>query len=361
MVGGGAQALLVLACNSASSISGDRASWVASHPTSPSPPRARPKAPRTTEEGKTDRSLPEPAASAAGTPSTATAGETQPPSGSSGQANPGAAPTPPAALALITASPQPTSYALVVGIESYRDAPPPLGARRDAEQMAQVFSKTLGLRAQNVHVALDSRATKNDVEKELDWLMEAVPHGGRVYFFFSGHGSPDASGGSPYLVPYDGDPKYLEKTSVSLAKVLSVLSRSKAREALVIVDSCFSGAGGRSILPPGARPLVRVHEEVPTAKVAVFSASSGAELSGPSSDRAMGAFTKFVAEGLGQGKADMDGDGQLSLQELETWVSPRVAREAKLDNREQHPTLRLGGGVAQPGDFIVAWGVPGSK
>lgn len=182
-----------------------------------------------------------------------------------------------------------------------------------------------------------------------------------MYFFFSGHGSPDTAAGKPFLVPYDGDARYLEKTSVSLALVLSTISQTKAKDALVIVDTCFSGSGGRSVLPPGARPLMRIKEEKPAAKIAVFSASAASEISGPSSDKSMGAFSKYVVDGLGQGKADLDGDGQVTLKELEGWVSPRVAREARGDNREQHPSLAMGDDLGDANTFVVAWGVGAKK
>ena len=118
----------------------------------------------------------------------------------------------------------------------------------------------------------------------------------------------NASAGTPYLLPYDGDPRWLDRTALPLANVLRSLGESKAKDVLAIVDSCFSGAGGRSVLPPGARPLARVKEAPVGARVALFSASSGAEISGPASGAPMGLFTKYVNEALGRAQADIDGD-----------------------------------------------------
>ncbi len=47
----------------------------------------------------------------------------------------------------------------------------------------------------------------------------------------------------------------------------------------------------------------------------------------------------------------------MSLKELSDWVTPRVARDALQDGREQHPRLVLGAGVGAPESFIVEWGV----
>ena len=178
----------------------------------------------------------------------------------------------------------------------------------------------------------------------------------RIYFFFSGHGAP-ATDQSTYLFPYDGDARDIPGTAVAMSDVMASLGATSAHDVLAVIDSCFSGAGGRSVLPPGARALVRVQVAPPAAQLALFTASKGDEISGPAPGENQGAFTKFVVQGLGTGAADINGDGQISLQELSTWVSSRVALASKQDNREQHPTVVLGNGLGGVDSFIVDWGV----
>lgn len=264
--------------------------------------------------------------------------------------------------ALVAASPQPTAYALVVGIEKYRDVGvPAVGAHSDAVRMQALFAKTLGVPPEHVKVALDDRATKGDIEKHLQWLKANVPAGGRIYFYFSGHGAPEPSSGTSYILPYEGDPKFLDRTAIPMSSVMKALGETKAKDVLAIVDACFSGAGGRSVLPPGARPLVRVKETTTApARVALLSAASGSEISGPAPNGDGGLFTSKVADALGSGRGDVDGDGQVSLEELFRYVKPRVARAAMRDNREQTPQLTVGGNV-NASSFIVAWGLPGAK
>lgn len=295
----------------------------------------------------------------------AVAGTTTPqPTASPQAASPPASPSAPAPVRspsvstpakVVSASPQPAAYALVIGIENYRDVPPPTGARGDAERFATMLRSTFGIPEAHMVVALDNRAARTDIEKHLDWLKANVEAGSRIYFYFSGHGAPDATGGSSYLLPYDGDAKYLERTALPLSSVLNALRQTKARETLAIVDSCFSGAGGRSVLPPGARPLVRVVETKPTGSVALFSASQAAEISGPS-PKGGGLFTEHVLAALGEGGADANGDGQISLAELSEYVTPRVQRDAKRENRNQTPQLQAGVELADTKKFIVGWG-----
>jgi uncharacterized caspase-like protein len=246
--------------------------------------------------------------------------------------------------------------ALVIGIEAYRDIPQATGARTDAVNFGMLAQNTLGLPASNVRILLNDRATKGDIDKEIALLKANTPPGGRIFFFYSGHGAPDASDGTPYLVPYDGDPRALAQTAVPLSGVLRSLGESKARHVVAFVDSCFSGAGGRSVLPPGTRPLVRVKAaSAGSAQIALLTASTGDQISG-AADNGMGLFTSLVLEGVGRGSADLDGDGSIVLNELHQWLAPRVSRAARKENREQAPSLVLGKGISAE-HVVLAHGV----
>jgi hypothetical protein len=257
----------------------------------------------------------------------------------------------------ISGTPQRNAYALIVGIDRYRDIPvAAAGALTDAERFAAIARLTLGVPDDHIRLATGDHASRSDFEKQLLWLKSNVPSGGRVYFYFAGHGAPDAATGASYLLPYDGDPRALESTALPLPRVLRSLSETQARDVLVVLDSCFSGARGRSVLPEGVRPLVHVREVGPTARVAVFAAARGAEISGPAPDGSGGLFSSLLAQGLGRGEADHDGDGTITLQELSEWVTGRVSRQARKDGREQTPNLVLGNGVT-PGAFAIASGL----
>lgn len=258
--------------------------------------------------------------------------------------------------AMVSASPQPTAYALIVGIEKYRDVTPAGGARSDAEKFAELARVTLGVPEDNIKLLLDDRASRTDIAKQMRWLQANVPSGGRVYFYFSGHGAPEPTSGVSYIVPFDGDPQYLKDTAIPMTEVLGDLEKTKAKDVLAMADSCFSGAGGRSVLAPGTRPLVRVEDVKPQTRVAMLSASSGAEISGPAADGSGGLFSKYLIEAIGSGQGDINGDGQISLKELAEWIGPRVKREAKKANREQTPHLTLGKKLSAADEFIVSWG-----
>jgi hypothetical protein len=267
-------------------------------------------------------------------------------------------PTPPPARPALRAAPQPNALALVVGIERYRAGlPRPSGARRDAERFAALLRESMGVPEENMVVALDEMATRSDIEKHLDWLKGQAGPGSRIYLYFSGHGAPEADGSS-YLLPYDGDPRYLKRTGLLLGEVMAALGQTKAREIVAFVDACFSGAGGRSVLPPGARPLVAVKQTAAQPRVAFFAAAASDEISGPVPGGTGGLFTDTVLAALATGQADFDGDGAVSLRELEQWVRSRVVRAARRDNRSQTPTLTVGAGAGDPAQFLLLWWLP---
>jgi hypothetical protein len=270
---------------------------------------------------------------------------------------PGNGPSAPPA-AFVAAAPQPTAYAIVIGVEKYsRGLPAPAGSRGDALRFAEMAKTSLGIVPTHVQLALDEEATKASIERTLSWAQASVPAGGRIYFYFSGHGAPDPSAGTAYIVPADGDPQFLEDTAVPLKEVLAKLGRSKAKEVFVFVDACFSGVGERSVIAHGVRPLVRVRDEAPSAQTAIFSASAGNETAGPAPGGGGGLFSTLLLDALGKGDADINGDGQVSLDELKQWVTPRVTNYAKQENREQHPVLTLGPALGSPDAVMLEWGL----
>ena len=258
---------------------------------------------------------------------------------------------------IVAGAPQPLAYAVVVGIEHYPSLPSPVGARSDAERFADVARRTLGVPPAQMRVLFDGEASRGRIEREIAWVSGNVPPGGRIYFYFSGHGAPDPVKGTSYLVPSDGDPQYLPNTALTLDSVVQHLRTSKAKDVVVFTDACFSGSGGRSVLAPGARPIVRMKSVATPGNVVMFSASGGEEISGPTADGKSGLFSWHLLQGLASGKADMNGDGQITLEELANYVSPRVTREAARANRAQHPALKSGDKATKPAQMMLVWGL----
>ena len=237
-----------------------------------------------------------------------------------------------------SAAERPDDLAIIVGIESYSDiASKASYAERDADAF-KAHVRALGVPERNIVLLKGSKAGKASLEKNLEaWLPRMAKADSRVYFYFSGHGAPDVKTGQAYLVPWDGDPNFLESTAYPVARLYQKLGALPAKQVLVAMDSCFSGAGGRSVLASGARPLVRKIETgaVP-AKITVLAASAGNEISGSLDDKGHGAFTYFLLEGMNAGKT--------TPKALNEYLTPRVQDEARRLNRDQTPQLQGEGG-----------------
>lgn len=236
-------------------------------------------------------------------------------------------------------APARAAHAVVVGVENYREGLPRADfAASDARLAAEYFKRVLGVPAENVALLVDDRATNTDLQKHFErWLPNRVKPGDEVFVYFSGHGSPDPRSGESYLVPYDGDPTYLDQTGYPVKKLYDQLAKLPAKRVLVAMDSCFSGAGGRSVLAKGARPLVTaVAAAALPANLTVISASAGDQISNSYQEKGHGLFTYFFLKGLKE-------RGGSDLRAVYGYLKPEVARVAREQyNADQDPQWREG-------------------
>ncbi|MDD4241293.1 MAG: ankyrin repeat domain-containing protein [Smithellaceae bacterium] len=244
------------------------------------------------------------------------------------------------------ATPDKKAYAIVIGIERYRQSLPRADfADRDAAVVVKYLENTLGYPGENIITLTNDRALQSDFAKYFEkWLPNHVEPGSRVFIYYSGHGAPDPKTGGAYLVPYDGDPTFITETGYSLNRMYAALGKLPAKEIIVVLDSCFSGSGGRSVLARGARPLVM---NLQTATVlpknmTVMAASSGEQISSTYHEKGHGLFTYFLLKGIKDGDV-LTSDGALRMDDLYGYVKPQVERIARRQyNNEQTPQLIRG-------------------
>jgi WD40 repeat protein len=237
----------------------------------------------------------------------------------------------------------PDSYAVVIGIEGYsRETIPPVEfAARDAQTVHDYLVRAMGFDPQNIILLKGERARKADFDKYIGtWLRNRVTAKSRVLLYYAGHGAPNAETGKPYLVPYDGDPAYIDDTGYPLSRLYANLARLPAHDVRVVLDACFSGQGGRSLIAQGARPLVNVVEETGQVgrNTVVIAATGGKQISTSYPDGQHGLLTHFLLKGL-RGMADINQNGRVETAELFRYLEPLVQREALKRNVRQSPTL----------------------
>lgn len=180
--------------------------------------------------------------------------------------------------------------ALFVGIDHYPTAPL-VGCMSDAMRMAAVLA-THEDGAPNFDCQVVTTATRRTLRHHVDSLFrDAVDV---ALFYFSGHGTVNNLGG--YLVTVDAD-RYDE--GVPMSDVLTLAQASKAKEVVVILDCCHSGAFGSVPTVDNNSALLREGMSVLTASRATQAAMvvDGASV-----------FTSLIADALEGGATDICGN-----------------------------------------------------
>jgi hypothetical protein len=235
------------------------------------------------------------------------------------------------------------SYAIVIGIEQYRQKLPTADyAVSDAKLVNEYLTKVMGYPEENVVLLTNDKALQSDLTKYFEkWLHNNVEKDSRVFIYYSGHGAPNTKTGDAYLVPYDGDPAFIAETGYSLKRMYAALGKLPAKEIVVALDSCFSGAGGRSVIAKGARPLVmNLQASVALSRnMTVLSASSGEQVSSTYDEKGHGLFTYFMLKGI-KNEDVIKQDGSIKMDDLFGYIKPQVERIARKQyNNEQTPQL----------------------
>jgi len=233
------------------------------------------------------------------------------------------------------------SFAVVIGIENYRDLHAADYTTRDAKMVKEYLIRVMGFPQENIITLLNERATRGDIEGYIGtWLRKNTDNQSSVFIYYAGHGAPNPVTGEPFLIPYDGNPAFLEASALPVKKLYQMLSDLPAKDIFLVMDSCFSGGGGRSVMAKGGRPIAISVENPMLAKknIVVMTASKGTEVSSSYPEKKHGLFTYFFLKGL-QGEADITGDKTINIEKLYNYIAPNVKKIARQNDREQTPTI----------------------
>jgi tetratricopeptide (TPR) repeat protein len=235
----------------------------------------------------------------------------------------------------------PRSYALVIGISSYKNLPASAQLAfpdRDAEDIyAALISPEGGqFPAENVHKLINERATIANVRHEIEeWLPSVTQDNDRVLIYFAGHGF--VSGGKGWLATNDVDIHNIPATAYSMDALGSTVGgKIKGKWKVLITDSCHSGA----ITPESDRK--QVNDTLLDLQKSLFSLTASRDREQSfESDKwggGHGIFTYYVVKGM-EGEADTNGDGVVDADELSEYVHTNVRMAT---GGQQNPTSERG-------------------
>ena len=239
-------------------------------------------------------------------------------------------------------------WAVIIGINDYPNVRKLKFAVNDAKVFYDHLVSHNYIPAENVTLLLDWEATLTKLRSTLGThLKRKAGKDDMVIIYFAGHGStekdvmsPDGDGLEKYLLPYDADPKDLYASALPMREISHIFNRVQSERLVFLADSCYSGAsGGRTIGIAGTRSNISENflDRVASGKGRVIITASGSnEVSAENEVLQHGVFTYYLIEGL-QGKADIDKDGLITVDEVYRYVSEQVPRAT---GQEQHPVKK---------------------
>ena len=242
----------------------------------------------------------------------------------------------------------PQTFAMIMGISSYKYVRPLTYADKDAE-LFRDFLKSPGggkLSEDNIYSLLNEQATlANFYSKGFQWLKaKKLQMGDRLFIYLAGHGDAIDEDQFFYLA-YDCNPagdknNYLVGGAIQLFNLKKKIATETAKgvEVYFIMDACRT-----SELPGGTEGqnfLNTAVSEKKAGEVIMLATGAGQEsLEDATIGAGHGLFTYYLVDGL-SGVADSSGtvDNKITLEEIQKYVDKNVPAVAlKRFKRKQDP------------------------
>jgi len=233
--------------------------------------------------------------------------------------------------------------ALIIGIEKYTDTVKANYANLDAKYFNEYAKEVFNVKSENINLLIDSEATLTKINKGLfKWLTGKIKlDQTEVIIFFAGHGLASNDGKELYILPQDGDPDLLKRTSISRSELLKEIINLKPKSVTMFLDTCYSGVSREEeTLLVSARPIRIVADEqesIPD-NFTIFTASQLDQISSGLKEAKHGIFSYYLMKGL-EGKADSNKDKKITNGELLTYLDENVSQKALELGRQQNPSL----------------------
>ena len=229
----------------------------------------------------------------------------------------------------------PNTFVIIFANEDYRNVAPVSFAKNDGTIFQKYCQKTLGIPTANIHYV--ENASYNDIRIQLAWLndvCDAFEGQTSIIVYYAGHGIPDEDSKSAYLLPVDGDGRYVQ-SAYKLDDFYQKLGAMNAKKVTVFMDACFSGSKREEGMLASARGVaIKAKTGQPTGKMVVFSAATSDETAYPNNDEGHGMFTYYLLKKL------QETQGDVTLQDLGEYITTNVRQQSIVKNgKSQTPTI----------------------
>lgn len=236
----------------------------------------------------------------------------------------------------------PNKFVIIFANEDYKNVASVPFAKNDGAIFQKYCQKTLGIPTSNIHYV--ENASFNDIRIQLAWLndvCDAFEGKASVIVYYAGHGIPDEESKSAYLLPVDGDGRYVQ-SAYKIDDFYQKLGAMRAKSVTVFMDACFSGSKREDGMIASARGVaLRVKSGVPQGNMVVFSAAQGDETAYPNREQQHGLFTYYLLKKL------QETQGDIALKDLGDYITKQVSQQSLLLNSKKQtpcvtPSVTLG-------------------
>jgi branched-chain amino acid transport system substrate-binding protein len=211
--------------------------------------------------------------------------------------------------------------ALLVGCSDYEDPsfprlPAPV---QDVDALRRVLAdETIG------DFSVDTLLNKQSgtVSEQIESFFANRKPDDFLVLYFSCHGVLD-SRGQLYFVTANTRKGLLDSTGISARWIQEQMNKSRSQSIVLLLDCCYSGAFARGLARGSAGVEKIFEQQLGGHGRMVITASDKMEYAYGSE------FTNAVVRGLETGAADLDGDGQVSVDELYHYVYDQVYRNGQ--------------------------------
>jgi hypothetical protein len=232
-------------------------------------------------------------------------------------------------------------FALLIGNSNYSDPELSklLAPADDTADLARVLENPhiCGFHVQILHDETETKL-RREIEK---FLLRDKQRDDLLLLYFSGHGITDLEG-QLYFAAADTELDHhqvLQSSAISAKFVNELMSQSRSRRIILLLDCCHSGAFKEGMLAKGGEGAGAIEQLQGQGRV-VLTASNALQYSFEGDVVHGGGtrsiFTHLLAQGLETGDADQDGDGRYSIDDLYSYVCDRMR-----DQRQTQQPMKM--------------------
>ena len=133
------------------------------------------------------------------------------------------------------------SWLFLIGINEYQEYEPLRAPVNDTRALRKVLVERYWFQPEHIVELYDRDATKRNIKKALDSLIDKLQPHDSLLVYYAGHGQL-AKNKVGYWIPHDGGKDSVEQRNwISTGDLRGYMSQFKCRHVLLVADSCFSG------------------------------------------------------------------------------------------------------------------------